>query len=176
MLITAGILTAFAALHIVSRRRTVAVTPTKLDLKTRRKAEWSKCSSVANVDPSSALTSWEPSGVAEAAKGLFISLQAANDQADLPTLRAGLSHELFNIVRRDIEARGTSRACVEIRGLSAEVLRLRPKKQQCDVSIWFTCRMLHPVTRAAFELDEVWQITATRDSPIKWTVTGIQLN
>lgn len=104
----------------------------------------------------------------------FIRLQAAYDHADLATLREVASTEVFDELRRQIDARHGATNVTEVIRLDTELVEV-----QTDVDEYTATIRFHGLVREApgtepVQLNELWHLAKPRDGSAGWLLVGIQ--
>ncbi|MDW8468175.1 MAG: Tim44-like domain-containing protein [Burkholderiales bacterium] len=104
----------------------------------------------------------------------FMRLQAANDEGDLDELREFTTPELFEALRRDIEARGGARQRTDITALHAELLEVGTEGDRHWASVRFSGMVREAPGAAAEGFEEVWNLVKPADGSSGWLLAGIQ--
>ncbi|MEW5863214.1 MAG: Tim44-like domain-containing protein [Pseudomonadota bacterium] len=117
---------------------------------------------------------FDVAGFLRTAKLNFMRLQAANDNADLQELREFTTAELFEELRRDIEARGGARQRTDVMALNADLLEVTTEGDRHWASVRFSgvVRESPGATPEGFE--EVWNLVKPADGSSGWLLAGIQ--
>jgi len=114
-----------------------------------------------------------PAFIAQA-REQFIRLQAAYDHADLATLREVASTEVFDELRRQIDARHGATNVTEVIRLDTDLVEV-----QTDVDEYTATIRFHGLVREApgtepVQLNELWHLAKPRDGSAGWLLVGIQ--
>lgn len=117
---------------------------------------------------------FDVAGFLRAAKLNFMRLQAANDNADLEQLREFTTAELFEELRRDIEARGAARQRTDVMALNAELLEVTTEGDRHWASVRFSGMVRESPGAAPEGFEEVWNLAKPADGSSGWLLAGIQ--
>jgi predicted lipid-binding transport protein (Tim44 family) len=117
---------------------------------------------------------FDVAGFLRAAKLNFMRLQAANDNADLEELREFTTAELFEELRRDIEARGAARQRTDVMALNAELLEVTTEGGRHWASVRFSGMVRESPGAAPEGFEEVWNLAKPADGSSGWLLAGIQ--
>ncbi|HEX5804838.1 MAG TPA: Tim44-like domain-containing protein [Macromonas sp.] len=113
-----------------------------------------------------------------ASKENFIRLQAAWDQADIPTLRALMTHEMSEQIQTQLSARETqgaqNAAPSEVMMLEAKLLGIEHLAQGLLASVEFSGLIREESGTGPNPFREVWSITRPQAGQGDWLVAGVQ--
>lgn len=112
-------------------------------------------------------------GFLEQAKGGFLALQAANDRADIESLRDMTSDAMFDMLKREIESRGGAAQKVEVAGLHADLLEVVTEGPVHWASVRFSGTIREDGGQAE-SFEEIWNLQKPTDGSSGWLVAGIQ--
>ncbi len=119
--------------------------------------------------------SFDAEAFVERARELFLRLQKANDEGDLPTLRDASTPELFEQFRRDLIRLGDEARSTEVLSLQAHMLEHVEHPLAELVSVRFSGLLRErPQADGADSFDEVWHFTRPSDRSTGWLLAGIQ--
>jgi predicted lipid-binding transport protein (Tim44 family) len=129
--------------------------------------------------PSATSSSPSPAGFdAEAflkgAKRNFVTLQLANDAADLAEVREFTTDELFEALQPEIVERGADRQRTEVTGLEADLLELATERDRHWASVRFSGMVRENPAGAPAAFEEVWNLVKPVDGSSGWLLAGIQ--
>jgi predicted lipid-binding transport protein (Tim44 family) len=108
------------------------------------------------------------------AREQFVRLQAAYDRADLAVLREVADTEVFEELRRQIEARRGAPNLTEVQTLDAELLEVVTEPDEYVASIRFRGTVREAVGQDPVAFDEVWTLAKPRDGHSGWLLVGLQ--
>jgi predicted lipid-binding transport protein (Tim44 family) len=108
------------------------------------------------------------------AKLNFMKLQAANDSGNLDDLREFTAPDLFEALKRDIDARGNIRQQTDILSLNADLLELVTEGDRHWASVRFAGTVRESPASAAAGFEEVWNLSKPVDGSSGWLLSGIQ--
>lgn len=117
---------------------------------------------------------FDVAGFLRTARLNFMRLQAANDDADLEALREFTTAELFEGLRRDIEARGAARQRTDVTALHADLLEVTTEGDRHWASVRFSGMVRESPGAAAQGFEEVWNLAKPADGSSGWLLAGIQ--
>ena len=117
---------------------------------------------------------FDAAGFAKNAEDQFMALQSANDAGDLVRLRSYLTPEMFEVVKADIEERGTAPQQTQVFGLNAQVLDVVEEGNQYVVSVRFQGSVRDEVGAIPEDLDEIWHLVKPKQGMGGWVIAGIQ--
>ena len=117
---------------------------------------------------------FDAAGFAKNAEDQFMALQSANDAGDLVRLRSYLTPEMFEVVKADIEERGTAPQQTQVFGLNAQVLDVVEEGNQYVVSVRFQGSVRDEAGAIPEDLDEIWHLTKPKQGMGGWVIAGIQ--
>ena len=110
------------------------------------------------------------------AKLNFTQLQAANDQADLSTMRNFMTPELHAQIQADIQARGAKPQKTDVVTLEAEVLEVVTEGDVYVASVNFSGMIREEGDAAAAPFSEIWHLEKPLNGSSGWLISGIQQN
>lgn len=108
------------------------------------------------------------------AKINFTQLQAANDKADLSTMRSFMTPELYAQIAADIKARGDTPQQTDITGLNAEVLEVVTEDNIHIASVNFSGMIREQSDAALAPFSETWHLEKPVNGSTGWLISGIQ--
>lgn len=114
----------------------------------------------------------------EASKTNFISLQAAWDRADIPSLRAMMTDDMINQIRTQLTERERHSPGVanvtEVVMLEAHLLGVEEGETGWVASVEFSGLIREDVSAGPSPFREVWNITRPKAGSSGWLVAGVQ--
>jgi predicted lipid-binding transport protein (Tim44 family) len=108
------------------------------------------------------------------AKLNFTKLQAANDNADLSTMRDFMTPGLYSQVESDIKARGQAPQKTDVVTLNADVIEVVTEGKLYVASINFSGMIREDADAAAAPFNETWHLEKPLDGSSGWLISGIQ--
>jgi len=112
----------------------------------------------------------------QAAKLIFIRMQAANDAGDLQDLRAFTTPEMFAVARLDLQNRVGATQRTDVVQLAAEIAGFAREDDRDVVSVRYHGLLREEAGGAAEPFDEVWHLVRPSDASRNWAIAGIQQN
>ena len=113
-----------------------------------------------------------------AAKGNFVSLQAAWDKSDIPALRAMMTDDMLSEIRAQLADRethtGGSANHTEVVMIDAQLLGIEDLGQDYMASIEFSGMIKEDPATGPSPFREVWNMTKPKDGRLGWLVAGVQ--
>ena len=113
-----------------------------------------------------------------AAKGNFVSLQAAWDKSDIPALRAMMTDEMLSEIRSQLSERethtGGSANHTEVVMIEAQLLGIEDLGQDYMASVEFSGMIKEDPATGPSPFREVWNMTKPKDGRLGWLVAGVQ--
>ena len=113
-----------------------------------------------------------------AAKGNFVSLQAAWDKSDIPALRAMMTDEMLTEIRSQLAERethtGGSANHTEVVMIEAQLLGIEDLGQDYMASVEFSGMIKEDPATGPSPFREVWNMTKPKDGRLGWLVAGVQ--
>ena len=116
---------------------------------------------------------FDVAGFLKGAKLNYMRLQIANDQGNLEELREFTSDELFEELKRAVQARGGARQQTDVLALNADLLEVVTEGDKHWASIRFSGSMRESPGEAPQGFEEVWNL-AKPVSGGGWQLAGIQ--
>ena len=116
---------------------------------------------------------FDVAGFLKGAKLNYMRLQIANDQGNLEELREFTSDELFEDLKRAVQARGGARQQTDVLNLNADLLEVVTEGDKHWASIRFSGSMRESPGEAPQGFEEVWNL-AKPVSGGGWQLAGIQ--
>jgi predicted lipid-binding transport protein (Tim44 family) len=110
----------------------------------------------------------------QAAKLIFIRMQAANDAGDLQDLRAFTTPEMFAVARLDLQNRVGATQRTDVVQLAAEIADFAREDGRDIVSVRYHGLLREEAGGAAEPFDEVWHLVRPSDASRDWAIAGIQ--
>jgi predicted lipid-binding transport protein (Tim44 family) len=110
----------------------------------------------------------------QAAKLIFIRMQAANDAGDLQDLRAFTTPEMFAVARLDLQNRVGATQRTDVVRLAAEIADFAREDGRDVVSVRYHGLLREEAGGAAEPFDEVWHLVRPSDASRDWAIAGIQ--
>ena len=110
----------------------------------------------------------------QAAKLIFIRMQAANDAGDLQDLRAFTTPEMFAVARLDLQNRVGATQRTDVVQLGAEIADFAREDGRDVVSVRYHGLLREEAGGAAEPFDEVWHLVRPSDASRNWAIAGIQ--
>ena len=113
-----------------------------------------------------------------AAKGNFVSLQAAWDKSDILALRAMMTDEMLSEIRSQLAERethtGGSANHTEVVMIEAQLLGIEDLGQDYMASVEFSGMIKEDPATGPSPFREVWNMTKPKDGRLGWLVAGVQ--
>ena len=113
-----------------------------------------------------------------AAKGNFVSLQAAWDKSDIPALRAMMTDGMLSEIRSQLSERethtGGSANHTEVVMIEAQLLGIEDLGQDYMASVEFSGMIKEDPATGPSPFREVWNMTKPKDGRLGWLVAGVQ--
>ena len=116
---------------------------------------------------------FDVAGFLKGAKLNYMRLQIANDQGNLEELREFTTDELYEELRRDVQARGGARQQTDVLALNADLLEVVTEGDRHWASIRFSGSLRESPGDAPQGFEEVWNL-AKPVSGGGWQLAGIQ--
>ncbi|GKT12792.1 MAG: hypothetical protein ISEC1_P1773 [Thiomicrorhabdus sp.] len=110
----------------------------------------------------------------EGAKGHFVTLQKAWDNADLSEVESYCSPELFEAIKSEMEGTQAGENHTVVDSLDAEVADMAIDGEYFIVSIRFTGFIQEDTAEGAHAFNEIWHIRRLENDEGTWQVSGIQ--
>ena len=113
---------------------------------------------------------FDTAGFLRAAKMNFIKLQVANDSGKLEEIREFTTHEMYDELRRDIEAGQQT----DVIALNADLLELATERDNHWASVRFSGMVRETPGTEPVGFEEVWNLVKPADGSSGWLLAGIQ--
>ena len=113
---------------------------------------------------------FDAAGFLRSAKMNFIKLQVANDSGRLDEIREFTTHEMFDELRRDIQAGQQT----DVVALNADLLELATERDQHWASVRFSGMVRETPGTEPVGFEEVWNLVKPADGSSGWLLAGIQ--
>jgi len=113
---------------------------------------------------------FDTAGFLRAAKMNFIKLQVANDSAKLDEIREFTTREMFDELRRDIQAGQQT----DVIALNADLLELATERDNHWASVRFSGMVRETPGTEPVGFEEVWNLVKPADGSSGWLLAGIQ--
>jgi predicted lipid-binding transport protein (Tim44 family) len=117
-------------------------------------------------------------GFIKASKANFISLQAAWDRADIPSLRAMMTDEMLSEIRSQLAERenapGQQPNHTEVVMLEAQLLGVEELDDEYMASVEFSGMLREEASGGPNPFREVWNVTRSKTGRGGWLVAGVQ--
>src|SRR5690606_138832 len=117
-------------------------------------------------------------GFIKASKANFVSLQAAWDRADIPSLRAMMTDEMLQEIRGQLAERelngGQKANLTEVMMLEAQLLGIEELDDEYMASVEFSGLIREEPSAGPNPFREVWNVTRRKSGPGGWLVAGVQ--
>ena len=113
-------------------------------------------------------------GFLRGAKLNYMRLQIANDQGNLEELREFTSDELFEELKRDVQARAGARQHTDVLALNADLLEVVTEGDKHWASIRFSGTLREAPGESPQGFEEVWNLAKPVSGASGWVLAGIQ--
>ena len=113
---------------------------------------------------------FDTAGFLRAAKMNFIKLQVANDSGSLEEIREFTTHEMFDELRRDVQAGQQT----DVVALNADLLELATERDKHWASVRFSGMVRETPGTEPVGFEEVWNLVKPADGSSGWLLAGIQ--
>lgn len=120
---------------------------------------------------------FDTAGFLQASKANFVSLQAAWDRADIPSLRAMMTDSMLAEIRSQLAERERSGAgdnTTEVVMLEARLLGIEELTNDYMASVEFSGLIREDLSAGPNPFREVWNITRPKSNASGWLVAGVQ--
>jgi predicted lipid-binding transport protein (Tim44 family) len=117
---------------------------------------------------------FDVAGFLKGAKLNYMRLQIANDQGNLEELREFTSDELFEELKRDVQARGGARQQTDVLALNADLLEVVTEGDKHWASIRFSGTLRESPGESPQGFEEVWNLAKPVSGAGGWQLAGIQ--
>ncbi len=120
---------------------------------------------------------FDTEGFLRAAKGNFVTLQAAWDRSDIPALRAMMTDDMLSEIRTQLAEReahtGTSPNSTEVVMIEAHLLGIEELANEYMASVEFSGMIREEPSAGPSPFREVWNMTKPKNGG-GWLVAGVQ--
>jgi predicted lipid-binding transport protein (Tim44 family) len=121
---------------------------------------------------------FDSEGFLNAAKGNFITLQAAWDKADIGNLRSMMTDDMLKEIRSQLADRashtGAGANHTEVLKLDAKLLGIEDLGGDYLASVEFSGMIQEDPAQGPAPFREVWNMTKPKDGSMGWLVAGVQ--
>lgn len=117
---------------------------------------------------------FDVAGFLRGAKLNYMRLQLANDQGNLEELREFTSDELYDELRREVQARGGARQHTDVLALNADLLEVVTEGDRHWASVRFSGTVRESPADAPQGFEEVWNLAKPVNGASGWQLAGIQ--
>ena len=121
---------------------------------------------------------FDAAGFLDAAKGNFVTLQAAWDQGDIATLRSMMTDDMLAEIRSQLEAREAESAGVpnqtDVVMIDAQLLGIEEQDDAYMASVEFSGLIREDASAGPAPFREVWNMSKPKDNSSGWLVAGLQ--
>ena len=117
---------------------------------------------------------FDVAGFLRGAKLNYMKLQIANDQGNLEELREFTSDDLFEELKRDVQARGAAKQQTDVLALNADLLEVVTEGDKHWASVRFSGTVRESPGEAPTGFEEVWNLAKPVSGTQGWQLAGIQ--
>jgi predicted lipid-binding transport protein (Tim44 family) len=117
---------------------------------------------------------FDVAGFLRGAKLNYMKLQIANDQGNLDELREFTSDDLFEELKRDVQARGAAKQQTDVLALNADLLEVVTEGDKHWASVRFSGTVRESPGEAPTGFEEVWNLAKPVSGTQGWQLAGIQ--
>ena len=117
---------------------------------------------------------FDVAGFLRGAKLNYMKLQLANDRGNLEELREFTSPELFEELKKDVNARGATQQQTDVLSLNADLLEVATESDKHWASVRFSGTIRENAGSAPEGFEEVWNLAKPVDGSSGWVLAGIQ--
>ncbi len=121
---------------------------------------------------------FDSEGFLRAAKGNFVTLQAAWDRSDIPALRAMMTDSMLGEIRNQLAEReahtGTAPNSTEVVMIEAHLLGIEELAEEYMASVEFSGMIREEPSAGPSPFREVWNMTKPKSGGSGWLVAGVQ--
>ncbi|RFO98046.1 transporter [Rhodoferax lacus] len=121
---------------------------------------------------------FDSEGFLRAAKGNFVTLQAAWDRSDIPALRAMMTDGMLGEIRTQLAEReahtGTAPNSTEVVMIEAHLLGIEELADEYMASVEFSGMIREEPSAGPSPFREVWNMTKPKSGNSGWLVAGVQ--
>jgi predicted lipid-binding transport protein (Tim44 family) len=108
------------------------------------------------------------------AKLNYMKLQIANDRGDLDELREFTTDDLFEELKKDVQARGNGAQQTDVLALNADLLEVVTEGDRHWASVRFSGTVRESPGEAPTGFEEVWNLAKPVSGTQGWQLAGIQ--
>ncbi len=121
---------------------------------------------------------FDTAGFLQAAKGNFVTLQAAWDRSDIPALRAMMTDSMLGEIRNQLAEReahsGQQPNTTEVVMIDARLLGIEELADDYLASVEFSGMIREEPSAGPNPFREVWNMSKTKSGSSGWLVAGVQ--
>ena len=117
---------------------------------------------------------FDVAGFLRGAKLNYMKLQIANDQGNLAELREFASDELYEELKKDVQARGGEKQQTDVLALNADLLEVVTEGDKHWASVRFSGSVRESPGEAPTGFEEVWNLAKPVSGTQGWQLAGIQ--
>jgi predicted lipid-binding transport protein (Tim44 family) len=121
---------------------------------------------------------FDTDGFLRAAKSNFVTLQAAWDRSDIPSLRAMMTDSMLGEIRNQLAEReahtGTAPNSTEVVMIEAHLLGIEELPEEYMASVEFSGMIREDPSAGPSPFREVWNMTKAKNGGSGWLVAGVQ--
>jgi len=121
---------------------------------------------------------FDTDGFLRAAKANFVTLQAAWDRSDIPSLRAMMTDSMLGEIRNQLAEReahtGTAPNSTEVVMIEAHLLGIEELPEEYMASVEFSGMIREEPSAGPSPFREVWNMTKSKTGGSGWLVAGVQ--
>jgi predicted lipid-binding transport protein (Tim44 family) len=117
---------------------------------------------------------FDVAGFLRGAKLNYMKLQIANDQGNLEELREFTSDDLFEELKKDVQARGAAKQQTDVLALNADLLEVVTEGDKHWASVRFSGTVRESPGEAPTGFEEVWNLAKPVSGTQGWQLAGIQ--
>ena len=124
--------------------------------------------------PANVPAGFDVAGFLRGAKLNYMKLQIANDQGNLAELREFTSDDLYEELKKDVQARGTEKQQTDVLALNADLLEVVTEGDKHWASVRFSGTVRESPGDAPTGFEEVWNLAKPVSGAQGWQLAGIQ--
>jgi len=117
---------------------------------------------------------FDVAGFLRGAKLNYMKLQIANDQGNLDELREFTSDDLYEELKKDVQARGAAKQQTDVLALNADLLEVVTEGDKHWASVRFSGTVRESPGEAPTGFEEVWNLAKPVSGTQGWQLAGIQ--
>ena len=121
---------------------------------------------------------FDAEGFLQDSKANFVGLQAAWDQADIPTLRAMMTESMLSEIQGQLAERERTGGHADVRSevivIDAQLLGIEELADRYTASVEFSGLMREGRGAGPNPFRELWNITRLKTEDGRWQVAGVQ--